>query len=720
MRNILNPRNNGGIGFNIASRFFAFAAAFIAIVLIISFNPGRQSWKKDFKVGEPAPRGVYSPFDFSVLNDSKTKLAKETAATAVLDVYSIDQAVNQSIYQTVDDVFAIAKDRQKLVPERRMEGGTPPVISEANFRTLLETDADSAKQLLHSALDPILAEGIIDAAQKSSLSSENKSKILLVKTGDKVETELSVKDLTTVDKVSAGLEKRLAETVKDRKLRSTLIELVGAATKPNLTFLADETTKRKKATEAGVAVVYDKIQKNELIVERGRIVTEKEFSLLKEIENKLRVTETRNKLFGVGLICLIAFSVLASYLYYFERELYGSLRIILLINVVLVATVFLEKVAVLLPHLNAYFMPASLAALLLSVLIRPRLGVLGAFMISIFSGLLTDFKGDIFFFILLGSLTGTYATVGLRKRSQFLEVGALIGIVNFSCIFSYNLLMGSNINTSLQVAVFGLVNGLLISMPLLFISLPVFEHVFGMTTDITLLELSDLNHPLLRRLVIEAPGTYHHSLVVANLAEAACEAIGADALLARVGCYFHDIGKIEKAEYFAENQGIREASKHEKLSPSMSCLIITNHVKDGIELARKYKLKNIIIDFIAEHHGMSVVYYFYKKAQDEQKPDEEEVRVDDFRYPGPRPRRKETAVALLADSVEAASRTLQDPAPASLGSLVKKVINDKFIDGQLDECDLTIQDLKKIEESFTRSLMGVFHTRVEYPNNDKS
>ncbi|MDD5084607.1 MAG: HDIG domain-containing protein [Candidatus Omnitrophica bacterium] len=720
MRNILNPRSDRGIGFNIASRFFAFAAAFVAIVLIISFDRGRHIWKKDFKVGEPAPCSVYSPFDFSVLNESKTKLAKETAAAAVLDVYNIDQAVNQSVFQALDDVFAIVKERQKLPPEKRMEGGTPPVISEANFRIFLETDAEGAKQLLRSASDPVLAEGVIDSAQKSALLSDSKNKILVVKPGDKVETELSVKDLVTADKVSAAIEKRLGEAVKERKLRAALVELAAAAMKPNLVFLGDETARRKKAAETAVATLYDKIQKNELILERGRIVTGKEFSLLEEIENKVIATQTRNKLFGVGLICLIAFSVLASYLYYFERELYGSLRIILLINVVLVATVFLEKVAVSLPHLNAYFMPASLAALLLSVLIRPRLGVLGAFMISIFSGLLTNFKGDIFFFILLGSLTGTYATIGLRKRSQFLEVGALIGIVNFSCIFSYNLLMGSSANTSLQIAVLGLVNGLLISMPLFFIALPVFEHVFGMTTDVTLLELSDLNHPLLRRLVIEAPGTYHHSLVVANLAEAACEAIGADALLARVGCYFHDIGKIEKAEYFAENQNMREGSRHEKLSPSMSCLIITSHVKDGIELARKYKLKGIIIDFIAEHHGTSTVYYFYKKALDEQRPEDEEVRVDDFRYTGPRPRRKETAVTLLADSVEAASRTLQDPAPASLGGLVKKVINDKFIDGQLDECDLTIQDLKKIEESFTRSLMGVFHTRIEYPANDKS
>jgi hypothetical protein len=259
----------------------------------------------------------------------------------------------------------------------------------------------------------------------------------------------------------------------------------------------------------------------------------------------------------------------------------------------------------------------------------------------------------------------------------------------------------------------GLLNGALITVPLAFILLPIFEYFFNLTTDITLLELSDLNHPLLRRMVIEAPGTYHHSLVVSRLSEGACERIGANALLARVGCYFHDIGKIARSEYFVENQSGRP-NKHDKLTPSMSSMLILNHVKEGIELGKKYKLKDSVLHFIPEHQGTGVIYYFYRKAL-EQAESGEKVDPDDFRYPGPNPQSKETAVALLADSIEAASRSVKEPSAESLRSLVRKIINDKFIDGQLNECNLTLSDLHKIQESFVSDLMAIFHTRVAYP-----
>jgi len=239
--------------------------------------------------------------------------------------------------------------------------------------------------------------------------------------------------------------------------------------------------------------------------------------------------------------------------------------------------------------------------------------------------------------------------------------------------------------------------------------------VFKIPTNISLLELSDLNHPLLKKLAIEAPGTYHHSIMVGNLSEVACEAIGANSLAARVGAYYHDIGKIPKAEYFTENE-LGAASKHTNLAPSMSALIIAKHVKEGVEIAKKYKMNQMIIDFITQHHGNSLIAYFYQKAIEKSEngvvPNE-----DNFRYPGPRPQTKESAIVLLSDAVEAASRTLGEPTPASIRNLVRKIINNKFIDGQLDECDLTLRDMHEIADSFVRVLMGVFHTRLEYPDD---
>jgi len=293
--------------------------------------------------------------------------------------------------------------------------------------------------------------------------------------------------------------------------------------------------------------------------------------------------------------------------------------------------------------------------------------------------------------------------------------GLVIGFANMSYLIGMGLVRGLDFNIYIAESLFGLVNGVMSAVIVTGV-LPIFENTFKITTDISLLELADLNHPLLKDMVMEAPGTYHHSLVVGNLAEAACEAIGANSLLARVGSYFHDIGKIEKASYFSENQSI-DGSAHDKLSPTMSSLIITNHVKNGVELAQKHKLNKKIIDIIKQHHGTGLVFYFFKRAL-EKIPDEV-VGEQSFRYPGPKPQTKEAACVLLADSVEAASRALDEPTPSRIKGLVRKIINNKFIDGQLDECDLTLRDLEKISEVFIHILTGIFHTRVEYPEEPK-
>ena len=248
--------------------------------------------------------------------------------------------------------------------------------------------------------------------------------------------------------------------------------------------------------------------------------------------------------------------------------------------------------------------------------------------------------------------------------------------------------------------------------------LPVLEYIFKITTNISLLELSDLNHPLLKEMVIRAPGTYHHSLIVGNLAENAADAIGANSLLARVGAYYHDVGKLLKPEYFSENQ-MGFDDQHAELTPKMSSLIITNHIKDGLDLARKFKLSSAIQEFIQQHHGNSLTFYFYQRAiENESK--EGEVKEEDFRYKSPLPQTKEVAIVLLADSVEAATRALSNQTPKKIKQTVQKIINNKFIDGQLDECDLTLKDLHNISESFSNLLAGIYHSRVEYPDTEKN
>ena len=246
----------------------------------------------------------------------------------------------------------------------------------------------------------------------------------------------------------------------------------------------------------------------------------------------------------------------------------------------------------------------------------------------------------------------------------------------------------------------------------------VFEATFGYTTDIKLLELSNLNHPLLRELILRAPGSYQHSMMVGSLREAAAENIGCNSLLARVGAYYHDVGKAKNPGYFAENQKYGE-NPHDKLKPNMSALIIKAHVKDGIELARAHRLPKEIIDFIEQHHGTSLIRYFYHKAKEMEDPDIPEVDEKDYRYPGPKPQSRETAICLLADGIEAASRAMPDKTPARLKGLVHNMINKAFTDGQLDECDLTLKDLNAIAQAFIRILNAIYHYRPEYPDQKK-
>jgi len=302
---------------------------------------------------------------------------------------------------------------------------------------------------------------------------------------------------------------------------------------------------------------------------------------------------------------------------------------------------------------------------------------------------------------------------GARKRITIIRTGFIVGIIQaMSLIFIERFWIRMPDRYLLL-----LLNGIASSIIVLGI-LPVFEYLFKTFTNISLLELADFHHPLLQRLILEAPGTYHHSLMVGNLCDTACNAVGANALLARIGAYYHDIGKLSKPDYFSENQNVKE-SKHDALSPVMSKLIIMNHVKEGVDLAKKYRLNPALMDFIQQHHGTGLVYYFYRRAL-ENLEENQEIKEEVYRYPGPKPNTKETAIVLLADSVEAATRSLRDPAPAKIEEMVHKVINNKFIEGQLDECDLTLKDLEIISAVFIRILSGIYHSRVVYPEESRS
>ncbi|RJQ56630.1 MAG: HDIG domain-containing protein [Nitrospiraceae bacterium] len=359
-----------------------------------------------------------------------------------------------------------------------------------------------------------------------------------------------------------------------------------------------------------------------------------------------------------------------------------------------------------------YAIPLAMGSMLAALLIDIHTAIVFTVITSLLAGL---WLGDPLYsiFIFASGLTGAFGVIRCKKRSAIWRAGFYVGLVSVSTALVIALFREQFFTVnSLFITGLAFSNGIIVAT-LVSALLPLFEYLFKSTTDISLLELLDLNQPLMRELLMEAPGTYHHSIIVGSLAEAAAEAVGVNPLLARVSSYYHDIGKIKMPDYFVENQ-IAVVSKHDKITPRMSSLILLSHVKEGVELAKKHKIPQVIIDIIQQHHGTSVQTFFYQKAR-EQHDSLTPVAEEDFRYPGPKPQTRVAALVLMADAVEAASRVLSDSSPARVALLVDKIINHCFIDGQLDNCELTLKDIREIKTNFVFLLSSMYHKRINYP-----
>jgi putative nucleotidyltransferase with HDIG domain len=394
-------------------------------------------------------------------------------------------------------------------------------------------------------------------------------------------------------------------------------------------------------------------------------------------------------------------------------------KMLLLLGILVAGTLLLARVyeyfllglqrGLNLPEGNAYIygLPIPLGAMIVKLIFDFHTAITFSFAISLLAGIL--FNDPLYtVYVFIGSLIAAFGVMRCKKRSDLIKGGLYVSLVNVMTASIVILLKGEISLTSSSVLFFAFLSGLIVSVTVFFL-LPLIEYLFSITTDISLVELLDLDQPLMKNLMINAPGTYHHSVIVGNLAEAAAEAVGANPLLARVTAYYHDIGKLKMPEYFIENQ--IGTSKHEKLTPHMSSMILISHVKEGVELAQQYKLPKLISDIIQQHHGTSLIAYFYQKAIEQST----DVSQENYRYPGPKPQTRVAAIVMMADAVEAASRALTDPTPARISALVDKIINNIFIDGQIDECELTLKDISEIKKRFKYILTSIFHKRVEYP-----
>lgn len=428
---------------------------------------------------------------------------------------------------------------------------------------------------------------------------------------------------------------------------------------------------------------------------------------------------------GFLIACLLLFILYRDIMRYkpFYLKKYNML---LLLGLLLVGTLSLGRMfGYLLQSLSKGFeykaldsalfgIPIPAGAMFVSLLFDFHTAITFSFAVSLLTGLwLQDASFTIYAFV--GSITAAFGVISCKRRAELLRGGGYVIAANILTVIIILLFKGELFTTKMLPSImFAALGGITVAA-IVSLLLPLIEYTFKVTTDITLLELLDLDQPLMKNLMVTAPGTYHHSVIVGNLVESAAEAVGANPLLARVSAYYHDIGKVKMPDYFIENQS-GSVSKHDKLTPHMSSMIIINHVKEGVELAKQYKLPEQVIDIIEQHHGTMLVSYFYQKAKE--KADDAEPVEQDYRYNGPKPQTRVAALVMLADAVEAASKVLTDPTPSRISSLVDRVINHIFLDGQLNDCELTLKDIQEVKKRFSYILTGIFHKRIDYPGFD--
>lgn len=440
------------------------------------------------------------------------------------------------------------------------------------------------------------------------------------------------------------------------------------------------------------------------------------------IQKRIAIEQLAGGFLIVGVLLFILFRDIMRYKPVYIKN-YNMLLLLclMLVSTLLIARLFnflllsLSKGSGFIPIEGVIFgMPLPAGAMLITLLFDFHTAIIFSFTVSILTGLwLHNAAFTIYAFV--GSLTAAFSVIRCKKRSALLWGGLYVLGVNVITVIILSLFEGKLLTAeALSSMAFAAFAGITV-LAIVSMLLPLLEYLFNITTDISLLELLDLNQPVMRNLMVTAPGTYHHSVIVGNLVESAAEIVGVNPLLARVSAYYHDIGKIKMAEYFIENQS-SPVSKHDRLTPHLSSIIIINHVKEGVEISKQLKLPQPIIDIIQQHHGTSLLTFFYKRAKEQGT--ESSPTEDEYRYSGPKPQTRVAALVMMADEVEAASRVLLDPTPAKITSLVDRVINHMFLDGQLDECELTLKDIHEIKRRFSYILTGILHKRIDYPGFD--
>ena len=705
-----------------------------------------------YQIGDIADRTIEAPRDFTIEDRDATLQRQEEIRSTVPVIFDLDLQVNGRITAELRGAFTEARH---LLTEEGLNPSGSNRLSRAARDKLLPPlqellprfDQDNVLEIcLRHSFSPSLENQMLVLVQEAMkppgvvltrdvlLRHQDRGMILrnAVTGQDELLNDwMALRDLSQArDLVGQNQYELTAVSGEDKK---QILAFLDGWIVPNVSHNERASMELEQLVIQEVDPVLIRIKKGRTLVRAGDEVEARERVLLEQLRTLQQPRRRLGEFVGIFLIVSFFLFTIWQYFLVYQSEQKKKRNRYLLVALILCGTLLVTKIFIAMGDLivgslrieelqdpsNFYFLaPLALGAILTILLAGAQVAILYSLSFAVFVGLLTG-ETVMFVYSLMGSLAAIYLLDQYRERAAIIKGGVFVGAVNILVVLALQLYSSETGFQSIPFAAraaCGLLSGLFAAM-LSSLFLPILESVFGITTDIKLLELSSLNAPILRRLAVEAPGTYHHSIIVGTLAEAGAEAIGANSLLVRVGAYYHDIGKLKTPEYYIENQ-IYISNKHENLSPSMSSLILASHVKDGLALADEINLVPEVRDLIPQHHGTRLMKYFYEKARDASDGKDRKVNENDFCYPGPRPQRKEAAILMLADQVEAAARTLQEPNPSQIRGLIRRLIQVNIQERQFDECDITMKDLDKILRAFERVITGMHHHRIEYPGFD--
>lgn len=658
--------------------------AFFTLFMIL-LSAEFVSDKVSFEVGQVSDRDVLAPRTVSFIDAARTKKLEVEVLTSVANVYDLDIAALVKAEENVSSIFRSAKtvlqDKALLTPEDRVQ---------------------KLQSLMPMPLSNSVLFGLANSNEEALVKSEEFTRGLLRKYFQR-----GIRD----DELELARKHIVLETEEiglGSNAESVVAGVTQALLQPNYILNVRETDKRKQAALSSIDSVRETVKKGQILVRKGDVVSAEQISVMEELGlHKGHVNEIR--IFGLAIFVLIVMGIVLGYLYKFAPAVYASDLYLVLLGLITLLSLLVGKAA---HYYSDFAAPMAAGALLTAILIDTRVALLISVALSMLFGVIVDNELRAVAVVLIGSLTGVYSVSKVAHGYSLTRTGLWIGAINFLVIGSTGFLEQVNNSQILSQGLLGLFSGIASAVITIGL-LPYLEHTFNITTPLKLLDLARPNHPLLQRLLLDAPGTYHHSVLVGNLAETAADLIGADPVTVRVGAYYHDIGKIKRPYFFIENQ-VGGENPHDKIAPSLSTLIVTSHIKDGMDLCREYKLPQPITNIIQQHHGTTLVSYFYKRATENEH--SECIIEADFRYEGPRPQSKEAALVMLADACEAAVRSISKPNMNRIEATVRKIIRERLHDGQLDDCNLTLKDLNTVGDVFIRVLSSMFHSRVEYPD----